>query len=113
MILVTLHQAKQHLKITSSDEDEDLERKVDDATAIVLNYIGRSTDATWTATIAAWDESTVPGDVREAILRQCANLFQLRGDDSNKDRDWSNERGGYLSPDVTSLLWRYRDPVLA
>ncbi len=113
MILVTLQQAKQHLRITSSDEDEDLERKLDHATAIVLDYIARSSDVDWTATIAAWDEITAPMVVQAAILRVCANLYQFRGDDSDKDRDWSSERDGYLAPDVTSLLRRYRDPVLA
>lgn len=114
MSLVTLHQAKQHLRITSSDEDEDLERKLDHATAIVLDYISRSSDADWTATIAAWDEITVPMVVQAAILRMCANLYQFRGDDSDKDREWwLSERDGYLAPDVTSLLRRYRDPVLA
>lgn len=113
MSLVTLDQAQRHLLVTNNDQLIDLESKLEQAEAIVLDYIARPSDATWTATVAGWTELTVPLQVQAAILRVCANLHRFRGDDSVKDKDWSAERDGFLSPDVTSLLRRYRDPVLA
>lgn len=113
MSLLSLEMAKGHVRVTDDQALADLQTKLEQAEAIVLDYIARPSDATWTATVAGWTETTVPLQVQAAILRVCANLYRFRGDDDGKDRDWSAERDGFLSPDVTCLLRRYRDPVLA
>lgn len=106
--IVTLAQAKAHAGITDTDRDEDLIAKLEEAHGLVLDYISR-TDATWTATMEAWDGDSAPRAVRAAIARQFADLARFRGDDD----DDAKANGYDLSPRVTQLLRRYRDPALA
>lgn len=113
MPLVTLAEAKSHLRVTMTDEDADIESKVEQASAIVMDYMARPLNTVWTATMTGWTDVTVPLVVKAAVLRQLSDLYQFRGDDAGSDRDWTSEREGYLAPGVASLLRRYRDPVLA
>jgi hypothetical protein len=106
--LIDLEVAKDHLNVTDPRHDLRIERMVTQAQAIVLEYIARSSDTAWTATIAAWTEVTVPPVVQAAILLQLGELYRYRGDDEMPKRD-----EGDLAPGVKSLLRRYRDPVIA
>jgi len=106
--LVTLDQAKVHAGITDSDRDEDLTLKLEEAHALVLDYISRPDDD-WTAEMEAWDGDTAPRAVRAAVMRQFADLVRFRGDDD----DAAKVNGYDLSPAVAQLLRRYRDPALA
>ena len=106
--LIDLDVAKDHLNVTDARFDQRIERMTKQATAIVLEYIGRSSDTAWTATIAAWTEATVPDVVQAAILLQLGELYRYRGDDELPKRD-----EGDLAPGVKSLLRRWRDPVIA
>ncbi len=104
--LVTMGHVKDHLRITTDQEDLDLELKITQASAIVLGYIDRP-DVDWRATIDGWTYATVPAAVQAAVLLQVGDLYQFRGDETDKrDRD-------DLAPGVARLLQRYRDPVLA
>jgi hypothetical protein len=97
MAIVSLTDAKTHLHITSSANDADVTAKLAAAEAIILDYLkGRS--------IAG---ST--GVVKAAILLQLGELYQFRGDDVQAPEQTS----GDLSPVVTNLLRRLRDPALA
>lgn len=96
--LVTLEHAKAHLNIVHDAFDEEIERKAEDATAIVIEYLKGRADATW-------DETTVPGQVRAAVLFVLTHLFSHRGDDMSLDDAFWNALG--------RLLWRSRDPALA
>jgi hypothetical protein len=112
MPLVTLDQAKLHLKIPGTDNDADVQLKLDHAEALILDYIG-STD-TWRTTVAGWlaDPATAPPVVLAAILCQLGELERFRGDDPPDGgplRDGPED----LSPMVRELLRRTRDPVLA
>jgi hypothetical protein len=112
--LVTLAQGKAHLRLGSStDQDADLELKLAQAHALVLDYIARPTDETWTATMDAWQgsPSTAPRAVQAAILRQFGDLVRFRGDDD--DPSEARVDGTDLSPRVKQLLRFYRQPVLA
>jgi hypothetical protein len=104
--LVTLSQAKSHLRVIDDAQDDDILGKLDAAESIVLDYI--NTTVTWRTTTAAWTEDTVPTFVRAAILLQLGELFKFRG-----DNDGPKHEAGQLSPVVTNLLRRSRDPVLA
>lgn len=112
--IVTLAQGKEHLRLGSStDQDADLTLKLAQAHALVLDYIARPTDATWTATMATWvgSPSNAPRAVQAAILRQFADLVRFRGDDD--DPVEARVDGTDLSPRVKQLLRLYRAPVLA
>lgn len=123
MALVTLEQAKQHLRLASSvgsppgspytDEELDLQAKIDAAEALVLDYVAqRRTDTaspTWLDQVVAWDTTTVPPAIAAAVLIQVAELWRFRGDDESTP----TREHGHLSPMVTAILHRYRDPALA
>lgn len=97
-ILLTLAQAKGHLRITDSDHDADVQLKLDQAEAIILEYLARPVPETWTS-------STVPLPVTAAILLMLARLYEHRGDLEKEDGDL------WLS--IERLLVRKRGPALA
>ena|SRR5688500_3169900 len=108
--LVTLDQAKHHLRGTVAEEDDDLLLKLRQAHALVLDYIARASDADWTAEMLAWTDASHPPAVGAAILRQFGDLARFRGDD---DDTGSADDGLDLSPRVKQLLRMYRTPVIA
>lgn len=111
--LVTINEGLAHLRLSDpgSPEDSDLQAKLEAAEAIVLNYIERTDDPDWSDEIASWDDTTVPKTIKAAILMEFGELYRLRGDDEPPDQPKRDH--GFLSPIVTSLLHRYRDPALA
>lgn len=117
MALVALLVAKRHLRLGDSVDsplssaDTDLQLKLDQAEAIVLNYIKRPDDADWSDEIDSWTEDTVPGDVQAAILYQVGELHRFRGDDVDQDKP--RREDGYPTPAVKALLHGYHDPALA
>lgn len=92
----TLQQAKDQVRITASDQDTQVQRALDAAEAIVLDYL----------------KTPQPGNARivqQAVLIQFAELWKFRGD----DQQGPEQTDGHLSPVVTNLLRRLRDPALA
>jgi hypothetical protein len=114
-VLVTLKQAKLHLKVPLdvTADDKDLQMKLDVAHDVIEDYIKQRRDdddgVTWAATVDAWDSDTAPARVRQAIVLQFADLYRFRGDDTDAPK-----RGpGELSQGVVALLYRLRDPAIA
>lgn len=105
--LVSIDVAKEHLRIPITVEDPDLTIKIDQVSAIILAFLARPNDATWTATIAAWTAATVPAVVQLAVLLELADRYMHRGDER---RD-----GNGIGPETEVLLRStgYRDPVMA
>ncbi len=60
--LVTLQQAKDQLRVISEEEDEDISRKIDQASAAVIDWVDNTT------VTDSWDEDTVPEQARAATL---------------------------------------------
>jgi hypothetical protein len=114
MAILTLDQLKAHLKLSGTEDDDDLELKLAQAEAIVLGYVNqRVSDADdWSDTVTAWTSSTAPPEVKAAILMQAGELYRYRGDDEAADTHQKREHG-MLSPYVMALLYRYRDPALS
>jgi hypothetical protein len=116
MSLITLEQAKRHLRLSipvTSPPDEaelDLLLKMEAAEHIILDYLGLTSQSppAWT------DETNVPPLVQAAILLQLGELYRFRGDDPGTVIS-SPSRGeaGSLSPVIEGMLRRYRDPALA
>lgn len=100
MALVTLQAAKDHLRIRTFDRDADLQLKVDQASAIVLDYLKAGA-------VAGWSDGTVavPGHVEAATLLVVGHLNEHLGDDMKADEA--------LWLAVGRLLMRMRDPALA
>lgn len=94
MPLATLAQAKLHLRLDDSDEnDARCQMKLEQAEQIVVDYIKNPDHG--------WDQLTVPEHVHAAILAVLEVLY-----DGNADDD-------PITPGVESLLRRSRDPALA
>jgi hypothetical protein len=103
-VLVTLTQAKAHLRITmpaGDPGDAEIQFKLDQAEAIILDYLKGANGAAigWT------DPTTVPMPVTAAILLMLARLYEQRGDDEEKDQT--------LWEAIDRLLVRFRDPAIA
>ncbi len=112
--LVTLDQAKQHLKLSLDvdTEDDDLQLKLLVAHEVVMDYLTqRLEDADeWETTVNAWTADTAPRRVIAAILVQFGDLYRNRGDDPEANK---NVEMGTLCPDVVKLLYRLRDPAVS
>ncbi len=105
---ITLDDAKQHLRVLQTDDDNDITAKLDQANAIVWDYIkhvpGDVTEGAWTPT----DLQLLV--IRSATLQVLSKLY----DDRNIGEE-NDERValGYLTPQVTAILHRMRDPAVA
>lgn len=99
--LITLTQAKQHLRIDTAagqPDDPDLQLKIDQAEAIIRAYLKTRNDPAWTP-------ATVPPAITAAILLLLTRLYEQRGDDEDNDEKlWGS---------IDHLLSLYRDPALA
>lgn len=98
--LVSLDSAKAHLSIDWTDQDEELSLKISDASDIVIDYLKRPDHG--------WDISTVPGQVRAAVLLVLGALWAQREGVGDNAAELDP-----ISPTVVSLLRRMRDPALA
>lgn len=98
MALITLAQAKRHLYVDDDAHNTDILLKVDQASAIILNYLKSQADPTWT-------DATVPGPVQAATLLMLTHLYEERGDNMASN--------AALWEAVANLCRRFRDPALA
>jgi hypothetical protein len=81
--LLTLAQAKEHLRITlppGDPGDADLQLKLDQAEAVIRGYLKAKNDPAWTP-------ETVPPPVTAAILFLVAHLDINRGGEAEEYRD--------------------------
>lgn len=76
--LVTLAVAKMHLRVTTSADDADIQLKLDQAEAVILEYLDTSADPLWVS------PATAPGPVTAAILLALTDLYEHRGDDTTE-----------------------------
>jgi hypothetical protein len=96
--LVTMPEAKDHLRITTTAQDSDLQLKIDEATAIVIDFLKQDADP-------AWMHSTVPLPVKAGILLMLTHLWEHRGDNMELDEK--------LWAALMNLLARFRAPTVA
>lgn len=94
--LITLTQAKDQVEIEHDEKDSAILLKIEEASAIVTDYIKRPDHG--------WTDRTVPAHVRAAVRLVFASLWSNRGDGEAPDP---------LSATVKSLLHRERDPAVA
>ena len=115
LVLVTLKQAKAHLKLPLdvTADDKDLQLKLDAAHDLVGDYLEQRRDTddglTWALQVEAWDKDTAPPRVIQAVCILFGVLARYRGD----DEDQAKADLGELPRPVTALLYRLRDPAIA
>jgi len=101
--LVAFETARAHLGVTDTAHDALIQSKLDQASAIVRDYLKASADPAW-----PWDETTAPLPVQAATERLLAGLYEHRGDAMAPD-----DVDGALWEAVARLLVRFRHPALA
>ena len=113
--LVSLDQAKAHVRYPEDihAEDDDLQRKLTMAQAIVIDHAKqRISGATeWAAEVDAWTDETAKHLVIQAIVLQFGAMVADRGDDLVSKRSAFDENG--LAHGVNGLLRRVSDPALS
>lgn len=102
--LVTFDMAVAHLKQTGAvfEADPDLQRKIEQASAIVVAYVKRPGEWTIDSDPASEPDFAI---VQGAVLHVIGNLFRFRGDDDNEP--------SVLDTNVMNMLALIRDPALA
>jgi len=93
--LVTLAQAKTHLRLTGTAYDADVQQKLDAAQDRIIRDLNLGADPTWTP-------ATVPPGIFNSILLLLAYYYNERGDGTTPD-PWK-------AIDVN--LAPYRDPTV-
>lgn len=112
VMLVTLQQAKDHLRVDTDDGDSDLSLKIEAASGAVLNYIRSGADIFLDSTGEPALDSNggaigIPREVQQATLLLLGYFYRDRDADSEKAYEM-----GYLPRPVTALLYPHRDPVV-
>lgn len=114
MMLVTLQQARDHLRSDTTADDNDLTLKIRGASRAVARYLKTAGMASFTDSAgdvmedSAGEPIGVPEDVQDATLLLIGYL--------SRNRDGDEERAfqmGFLPAPVTALLYPLRDPTLA
>lgn len=100
MALITLAEAKDHLRVVSDDDDSDVWLKAQAASDFIVDYLKDQADDTW-------DADSVPAPIKAAILMLLTDLHEFRGDDPRV------RESGELPGPVRAMLSFYRDPALA
>jgi hypothetical protein len=114
MMLVTLEQGKQRLRVDTNDEDADLTDMIKGASRAVLLYLKAEGIADFADSSGNLVEDSegivegVPDEVQTATLLMLGYLYRQRDNDDNHEFET-----GYLPRPVTAILYGRRDPALA
>lgn len=100
MALVDLATFKFRGKIDYAGADADLQSILDDAESAVIDYLKRGPED---ERPNDWTDLTVPGEVRQAIIR--VGLIML-------DQTTSGSNADFIDQGVRDLVHRHRDPAL-
>jgi hypothetical protein len=76
--LLTLEDAKVHLRITGTASDVDVQQKLTEAQDAIVDYLSEQVDP-------VWDATTVPPRILSAIKIYLTHLYENRGDDEARD----------------------------
>lgn len=108
MMLITLEKAKADLQMDHDQDDADITDKVSQASAAVMNYLGRPLnyyeDSTGEIPADEDGEPNVPFEVRAATTLMVRFLYH---GDANEPKEWH-----YLPTPVVSLLYPLRVPTI-
>jgi len=105
MALVSLYDAKHHLREPQDSHENDMaiQQKAEQATALVLDRCNGT--AYWRLITPTWTIENVPPAVQAGVMDVLAHLWMNRGDSpSDMSRVWQ---------EVDRKLARHKDPVIA
>jgi hypothetical protein len=97
--LLTLAEAKTHLREVSTANDEDITAKTLEGSAIIVSYLKAQADP-------AWDDTTAPPEVKAGVKLLLSNLMENRGGEDEARRDEITWEA------IARILVRRRDPAL-
>lgn len=100
--LITLDEAKKHLRVDDDAQDDEINSKIEMASAIIIDYLKATTATVETWLDSAGEPTSVPGVVKSATLLALGELYKNREAEADP-----------LTPSVRGLLHRLRDPALA
>lgn len=122
MRLVSLEQARQHLRSDTDHDDADLELKIETASEMVMSYISETVKAGFTDSAGeVYEDSSgialgVPRRIMSATLITTAYLYKERDGDSSASvqGNYPASSGyGYTLPKAaTAMLYSMRKPVV-
>lgn len=106
-VLLSLADAKIHLRIPADDldHDADITSKTAEASDAIREYLKARNDP-------LWDATTVPGPVRIAVEFLLTHLYEHRGDDMTPTLTGATPDEDVWSA-IDRILKRSRDPALA
>lgn len=103
--LISLDDAKLHLRIRDTLHDADVTQKLELSVSVVSDYLKDFQP------VETWDPVTIPQPARAAVLMMLTHLYEHRGDDMQPDG-----RGATPDADVWSAIdrvcARLRAPVI-
>lgn len=103
--IVSLDVAKTHLRIVDDLHDDDVTRKLNEASAAIVDYLGAAADPDWTA-------DNVPSIVEAATLMYLTHLYEHRGDDMSPTASGTTPDEDVWAA-IRRLLARTRDQALS
>ena len=105
--LIPLATAKTHLRITDDLHDADVQLKLDQAEAVILDYLKLKQTGEprpdW-----PWMPTTLPKPVEAAMLIMLTFLYEARGDEPE-----AKAKSEDVWKTVDDLVIRFRDPAIA
>jgi len=119
-MIVTLEQAKAHLRVSHDSDDEDITLKIHAASGAIISYLKSAADVFLDTTGEVLGMSDSPPVSSAPYVVQQATLLLVG--DFFKDREPSTEEValtqfghgyGYLPRAVVALLYPLRDPALS
>lgn len=116
MMLVTLQQAKDHLRVDYDDEDAEITLLSQAAGAAIIDYLKSGAtflDSSGDVPVdSSGDPDGVPYQVQAASLILIAELYKNR--EAEQDGEVNSQFGyGYMPRSVVALLYPLRDPAIA
>lgn len=113
MMLVTLQQAKDDLKMDHDVDDADITLKIQAASAAIVNYLkdyaDSFLDSSGDVIMDSSGEPDVPYEIKAATLLMVRD-FYMHLEPNQVDAQYGY---GYLPRAVTALLYPLRDPTIA
>jgi hypothetical protein len=109
--LVLLEDAKARAGITHAEADPLYQQELDEAEALILDYLKWGEPSPFVPD-TPWDPTTVPPQIRAAILQTFIDLDWERGERNREGRD-TLDGSAFPSPVVRGMLARWRDPSYA